>query len=250
MYMKKIMFSLLVVSMLSSVARASSEINLIKAELNMRFKNTKIDVIEKSEIPGLYTIVTGENIFYYNKETGYLLFGEILDRTGNSITAKKRKVVQESYFKQATEQLESIMKEDIFKKVAVKIGNGKNIIVEFTDPDCPYCRKLHTWFKGKEEIYTRYVILNPIPTLHPMATKKSSAILCSNNKTEMLHEVFDGKYDNQSVKDCETVEVKELLTKAGEYAKMFGASGTPTLMVNGKRVVGANTPLIEKLTQK
>ena len=26
---------------------------------------------------------------------------------------------------------------------ALKIGTGKTTIIEFTDPDCPYCRQLH-----------------------------------------------------------------------------------------------------------
>jgi thiol:disulfide interchange protein DsbC len=29
---------------------------------------------------------------------------------------------------------------------ALRIGTGKTTVIEFTDPDCPYCRKAYQYF--------------------------------------------------------------------------------------------------------
>jgi thiol:disulfide interchange protein DsbC len=47
----------------------------------------------------------------------------------------------------------------------IKIGDGKSVVIEFTDPDCTFCRKAADWLEKNREGVTRYVFLYPITRL-------------------------------------------------------------------------------------
>jgi len=44
---------------------------------------------------------------------------------------------------------------------AVKIGDGKKVVIEITDPDCPFCRTASEYFSKKTDVI-RYVFFAPL----------------------------------------------------------------------------------------
>jgi len=136
---KKILASF-VLSMLTAAVLASSCLSAqseteVRQALTKTFPGIKVGEIRGSDIPGLYEIEAGSNIIYFYPEKGLLVFGEIWTKDGRNITAEKRA------------QLASAKLKDVPLDKAVKIGNGRNKVIEFTDPDCPYCRKAAAFFK-------------------------------------------------------------------------------------------------------
>ncbi|MBV6341398.1 DsbC family protein [Candidatus Magnetobacterium casense] len=130
---------------------------------------------------------------------------------------------------------------------AVRIGMGRNIVVEFTDPDCPYCRKLADYMNKRKDV-TRYVFLFPLTQIHPQAQEKSVFILCSKNNAKALEDVMSGKYDKEKIPPCKNPqEATQLLEEHKQMATSVGVTSTPTLIVNGQRVNGADFALIEKI---
>ncbi|MBF0316608.1 MAG: DsbC family protein [Nitrospirae bacterium] len=129
---------------------------------------------------------------------------------------------------------------------AVRIGMGKNIVVEFTDPDCPYCRKLSDYMAKRKDV-TRYVFLFPLTQIHPQAQEKSKFILCSKNQAKALEDVMSGKYDKEKLPTCKGPQAEQLLEEHKKMADSAGVTSTPTLIVNGQLVQGANFELIEKI---
>jgi thiol:disulfide interchange protein DsbC len=200
------------------------------------FPNIPVESIMPTEIKGVYEVVSQNQIGYFAPEPGYLILGEIIDRNGTNITVKRR-----------NENIASKSK-DLPLDKALKIGNGKNIILEFTDPDCPYCRKASSFLSQKTDV-SRYVFFLPLP-MHKDAENKVKYIFCSNDKAKAYEEAMQGKLDSQKYEICKKPEIDDLVRIHKDASKKMGINSTPFFIVNGKSISGANTPEIDKALQQ
>jgi thiol:disulfide interchange protein DsbC len=200
------------------------------------FPNIPVESIMPTEIKGVYEIVSQNQIGYFAPEPGYLILGEIIDRNGTNITVKRR-----------NENIASKSK-DLPLDKALKIGSGKNIILEFTDPDCPYCRKASSFLSQKTDV-TRYVFFLPLP-MHKDAENKIKYIFCSNDKAKAYEEAMQGKLDSQKYEICKKPEIDDLVRIHKDASKKMGINSTPFFIVNGKSISGANTSEIDKALQQ
>jgi thiol:disulfide interchange protein DsbC len=199
------------------------------------FPDVAPDSVKESPVKGLYEIVKGNEIVYFDPVTGYLIFGEIVSpKEKKSLTADRKR------------QLREVKLKNMPLDKALKIGSGKKTVVEFTDPDCPFCRKAGVYLASRNDI-TRYVFLFPIAQLHPKAADKAKFILCSADKKKALEDVMSGKYDTEPYEPCTDPKVEELLKEHRTIGEGAGVTGTPLLIIDGTFVDGANMPLIEKL---
>lgn len=124
-------------------------------------------------------------------------------------------------------------------KDAVVLGakNPKKKAVVFTDPDCPYCRKLHEEMKqavAKRKDIAFYLIMFPLP-MHKDAYPKSQAVLCEKSLT-LLDDAFSGK----SVPEPKCSS--EALERSLAVGKEFNVSGTPTLVREDGTVTSGALP--------
>lgn len=200
------------------------------------FPNIPVESISPTEIKGVYEIIAQNQIGYFAPEPGYLILGEIIDRNGTSITARRR-----------NENIASKSKNLPLDK-ALKIGSGKNIILEFTDPDCPYCRRASTFLSQKTDV-TRYVFFLPLP-MHKDAENKVKYIFCSNDTAKAYEEAFQGKLDHQKYEACNKPDIDELVRIHKDVSRKMGITSTPFFIVNGKPISGANTVEIDKALQQ
>ncbi len=190
--------------------------------------------IEKTDIEELYEVVAGGNVFYYHPKTGNVLFGEMITKTFTNVTAERRNSL-----------ISAKLKELPLRK-AIRIGTGKNVVIEFTDVDCPFCRKLEEYFEKREDV-TRYVFLFPIESLHPESMKKAAAVFCTENRLDTYKKAMKGLYDGKDLPECNNADAAALLAEHKEFARKLGIQGTPALWINNVPVSGANIPLIEQL---
>lgn len=117
---------------------------------------------------------------------------------------------------------------DIPVKNALLMGSrtAKNSVIVFTDPDCPYCAKLH--LEMKKVITERtdiafYLKFLPLKG-HKDAYWKSKTILCEKS-LRLLEDNFEKKPIPR--KECDTQEIDSTL----EIAAKLGVTGTPTLVL-------------------
>ena len=107
-------------------------------------------------------------------------------------------------------------------------------VVVFTDPECPYCSKLHSELKkviSESKDIAFYLKLVALP-MHPDAHWKSESILCSKS-LQLLEDNFEQKAIPKP--GCETKAVDDNIS----LAKTLDISGTPTMiMPDGLVVVG------------
>ncbi|MSN27329.1 MAG: thioredoxin fold domain-containing protein [Geobacter sp.] len=127
---------------------------------------------------------------------------------------------------------------------AITIGNGPKTVIEFTDPDCPFCRKAAKYFEGRGDV-TRHVFFFPLPR-HARAKEKAQFILSQMNRAEAYHEVMSGKMDSVSRFEGITAKGIKLQEEQLETAKNHKIDSTPTFMINGRIIEGFDQRRIEE----
>jgi protein-disulfide isomerase len=137
-------------------------------------------------------------------------------------------------------------------------------IIEFSDFECPYCRKWHieVWPRLQEayEGQIRLVYRDfPLTNIHPNATPAASAANCAREQDrywEFNERLFSGvndlsvsgyqayaeelEMDMSAFGEClDSGRYNDEVMADFEYAANLGVSSTPTFFVNGIPVVGA-----------
>ncbi len=125
----------------------------------------------------------------------------------------------------------------------VKIGSGPKTVVEFTDPDCPFCRKASRYFESRPDV-TRYVFFNPLAR-HPKAKEKVRFILSMQDKAGAYHDVMSGKQDAAQALTA-TPEGGKLQEEQQAIAKKNKVDSTPTFIINGRIIEGFDLKRIEE----
>ncbi|MDD3845264.1 MAG: DsbC family protein [Syntrophorhabdaceae bacterium] len=190
------------------------------------------DSVRPTPVKGLYEVSKGGEIIYFFEEPELLFVGEIVDKTGKSLTDERKAEILVANVK------------NIPLDKAIKIGNGKQTIIEFTDPDCPYCRRASSYLGPLKDV-TRYVFFFPLPS-HKDAENKIRYIFCSSDRVKAYEDAMKGKLDTQKYTVCNKQETVDLLNAHKQIGSQIGVNGTPMFIINGKElVVGANFPAIE-----
>ena len=197
--------------------------------------NTKIAKYGKSLIDGFYEIYFDNGqIIYVNPFKRLILFGEIWNDRGYSYTANDRQ--------RWIQQLKS--KND--KKIADK---RKYEFVIFTDPDCPFCKRIEKYLIDKNiNLYVNFMPLS----IHPNAKQKSLKMLSSTNFEKLFLKHIDTNINLDKTKI--TSDAKEKLKNTQKIIKDIGLQeATPQIFVldsKTKKVVslirGANKAEITK----
>jgi len=201
--------------------------------------------VDFSEVPGLFIVdATGNNgkrgMLYMDFSKSYVVAGnflQIADRTNIS----KREMIKLRRVDLTTIPLTDSL-------VIGNPGAPKKLIV-FTDPQCPYCGKLHPELKKVVEAdpdIVFFIKLMPLVKLHPDSYRISKAILCEES-FELLEDSFAGKPIPEPT--CESDAVDRTL----KLAQDLGIGSTPTLILPDGRVAPGYRPaedILELLKNK
>jgi thiol:disulfide interchange protein DsbC len=134
--------------------------------------------------------------------------------------------------------------------ITMGAANAKKKVIVFTDPDCPYCRQLHTIMKqvvAKRSDIAFALIMNPLP-MHQDSPKKAQTILCTKS-LNILDDAFSGKPVPEPAATC----TAEAVEKSTALANSLQFNGTPTLVRDDGLVLSGFLPeekLIEWIDKK
>jgi len=206
-------------------------------------------------------VTIGENKetvkFYVSKDGKYLFRGEMSDLSKDPL-AETRAQIQ--------------------SKDAPALGDPKAAVtlVEYSDFECPVCRSLHDVLRGMLPNYAgkvRVVFKDfPLEQLHPWARTAAIAGRCAYQQDPAgFWKMYDLIYDNQEIisagnawtkmmdyagqsrLDADAFKTCMASPEAGEAVNASRANGqlldvnsTPTVFVNGRRMVGADAHLLEQ----
>jgi thiol:disulfide interchange protein DsbC len=216
----------------TDVAPASDAAVLSKAaieaqrQLKQTFTNLQFEDFGPAPVKGpLYQAIAGGRVIYYAPESEHILFAAVYDKNGTNLTALAQ---DES----ARNHLAAVDPKD-----ALALGPATApTIIEFTDPDCPYCRALDRFWAAKaaEGKPVRRLVYF-VSGIHEQAAAKAEHILCSPDPEATFKAVYGGA-NPASLHKCATGHSKVEADAA--LVRKIGVSGTPTLIANGKLISG------------
>jgi len=203
------------------------------AALRKLYPNSPVGEVSKTDIDGLYEVVSGGNIIYFHPKTGTIFTGDMI-RGGKSLTQARLNEISAKFLK------------DLPMEKSLRVGKGKKEIIEFSDTDCPYCRKADEYLAKRTDVTIR-LFLYPLPN-HPDARKKSLKILCSTDSAAAYRDAMVGKLDgNFALPDGCEAKKSALLEEHIAWGKKLGVSGTPAFWINGEKVNGYDVQRLEQL---
>jgi protein-disulfide isomerase len=195
--------------------------------------------------------------FYVSKDGKFLFRGDLSDMTKDPLAENQGQIQM---------------------KDAPSLGDAKAAVtlVEYSDFECPVCRNLHDVLRGMLPKYPGKVRLVfkdfPIEQLHPWARTAAIAGRCAfQQDPKSFWKMYDFIYDNQDIisaanawskmvdyagqsrLDTDAFKTCMASPEAGEAVNASRANGqqlevnsTPTVFVNGRRIVGADPHLLEQ----
>ena len=236
--------------------------------------NAKVVSVSNAPISGLYEVVIesgGRKVpIYVDCNLKYLVNGEIIDINKKvSLTRERLQQLQSQANSEKEEKLvkilgkdkvEMLKKEGLLEAVNivdlksipksnVAYGNGNIKIYVITDPQCPYCAKLHEEIKkvlAQRKDVSFEMIMYPLP-FHKHASGIAQNIICQNDnaaKQKILDAAFSytAKGDENGLTSLEKPcnAGKQAIDNNLKYGQANGINGTPTIIFpKGVAISGA-----------
>ncbi|MDO4998569.1 MAG: DsbC family protein, partial [Neisseria sp.] len=159
----------------STTQSAADKAIIEKLEKAYAEQDLKVQSVQATPIAGLYeVVVSGNQVVYTDAKADFMLVGDLINvNTKESLTEERNEELRKIDY--ASLPLDKAIKE-------VR-GNGKLHVAVFSDPDCPFCRRLEQEFAKMTDI-TIHTFMMPIPSLHPDAARKAEQIWCQPNPTQ------------------------------------------------------------------
>ena len=223
--------------------------------------------LKDSGVPGLMEtmveLTLGNNHqsaeMYVSRDGKYLFRGQMEDMTKDPLAENRSKLqIQDS--------------------PSLGPANAKVTIVEFADFECPICRQLHDVMRQILPKYPQVRLIfkdYPIEQIHPWAKTAALAGRCAYEQDpKAFWKLYDMMYDNQNMifpdnawnmmveyagdaglntdnfKACmASPQAAAAINASIANAKLLNVDSTPTLFIDGRRIVGADGDAIEKYIQ-
>jgi thiol:disulfide interchange protein DsbC len=189
--------------------------------------NAKILNVSMIPVKGLWEVDLESNnrkgMVYISFSKKYLFSGAIIEIKG------KKNLTQERLT-----EINRVNVSQIPLKDALIIGdkNAKNRIIVFTDPECPFCAKIHQEMKKvikERKDIAFYIKMFPLK-MHAGAYDKAKTIVCEKSLS-LLENAYEKKVLPKP--KCKTTVVDENI----KLAEKLGISGIPALIMPDGRVI-------------
>lgn len=197
----------------------------IRQALRERNGDMPIKSVTATAVPGLYEIYSDGQIFYSDATGDHVLIGSLVNtRNRTNLTQQRLEILKSVKFDALP----------LDKAITIVRGKGERRIAVFSDPDCPFCRRLEKELAGIENL-TVHVFLLPLAELHPQAMEVARDIWCADDPAKAWSAYMLEGRKPESGRNCAN-PIESIAAVAGE----LGISGTPAIVLpNGRRVDGA-----------
>lgn len=196
----------------------------IRQTLAERYPKLQINSVTPSPVPGIFEVWGNGNLVYTDAKADYLFAGPLVNTKSRLNLSQKR-----------IEELRAVKFDDLPLDKAIRIvrGQGERQLAVFSDPDCPFCKRLEQEL-AKVDNLTVHLFLYPIPALHPKATEIARNIWCAADRAKSWMDYMLENKAPAEVAACDT-PIQDIADLAGR----LGVEGTPALIFStGRRVDG------------
>ncbi|MCA8480100.1 DsbC family protein [Burkholderia multivorans] len=138
-------------------------------ELTKRFPAAQGAKIERA-FPGFWSVAKGNEVFFVRDDLSILISGEVVDLNQHRSLTQSVRDANPPRIDVAQLNL----------KDAIKFGNGSRRLFIFSDPDCPYCRKLEGTLTKLQDVT---IFIFPFPLAgHENAAEIAEGIWCQKDR--------------------------------------------------------------------
>ncbi|MDT8363215.1 MAG: DsbC family protein [Nitrosomonas sp.] len=217
----------LIVLLISGSAIAE-ESDLRKA-LQAHFPDGEIESLTQTPYQGLYEVVIGGEVFYTDEKADYFFMGHIVDtKTRSSLTSERMQQIRDA----RRIAIDSLPLQHALKTVK---GKGERSLIVYSDPNCPYCKKLEEELVQAENV-TIHTLVYPILN---GSMDTATAIWCAPDRVKAWDD-FMLRAIKPKAGECETPLMTIL--QSGQQHRV---TGTPTLIFADGSMVSGLIPLAE-----
>ncbi|MEJ2761456.1 MAG: DsbC family protein [Gammaproteobacteria bacterium] len=200
----------------------------ITAVMHGLFPDMKVTHIRESQLPGVYEVMLGTQVYYVSADGRYLMKGDLYD------LQKKRNLSERVRAAARTEVLKKIPPSD-YIEFAPK--HPKHTIYVFTDVTCPFCRRLHSHIAQLNNggLAVRYLAF-PRNGLKSPAYREMVSVWCAKDRKAALTAAKRGEHI--PARQCPNPVKKDF-----NLGQNMGVRGTPAIYLeNGKQIGGYKPP--------
>lgn len=195
---------------------------MIEAKLG----GAKVEAVQATPVPGIFEVrfrgADGPRIVYTDAEAAHIFIGELIDARND------RNLTEERLRRASAINIDSLPYE-----LAVKVqrGNGKRMLVVFSDPYCPACVEFEKTLARLEDVTIHYFMY---PVIRPELADHSRAVWCSPDRAKAWLELAQRRKPPPVSPNCEN-PIDKILAFGGK----LGVRSTPTIFfANGERMRG------------
>jgi thiol:disulfide interchange protein DsbC len=194
----------------------------------------EVTSVKPAPVRGLYEItlvkakehITVHAYLDYGKK--HLIGGQIYDLTTHQVVGAATA--------QAKPQRDRLDPAGLKSEGSIVMGNpkGKKRLFVFTDPECPFCAKMHLELQKLvplEPDLAIYIKMYPLK-MHPHAYDKARVILGGRSLGLLEKSFAGGKLPAPGARDS-----KQALDESMRYAESVGINSTPTLVLSDGRIL-------------
>jgi len=218
---------LFLATLLFSAAALADE-GAIRRVLETKF-GILVEGVQPAPIEGLYEVRVrsqrGVEILYSDPQGAHIISGgDVIE------TASGRNLTEERMRKLSAIDFGSL---PLGKAVKIQRGDGRRVLVMFSDPYCPYCRRFEKVLQQVSDV-TVYVFMYPV--IQPARIDHSRAVWCSKDRAAawLALAAQDQPKVPSASPGCQN-PVNDIL----RLGQSLGVNSTPTLFfANGERVSG------------
>lgn len=225
----------------------------VLATLQKVYPQNRIRFARETPIAGFYEVILGEGVSYVFISPNTLEKLDLVNEKnrdsyfqhwifGGVFYDMKNQVDLTSPMKKLAQMID-VTKLPTENAITREKGKPVNTLYVFTDPRCPFCKKLESELVKLDNVRI-HTFLTPLTSLHPDAKEISARILCAKDKAQAFEDfMLRGKEITEPAKCQTTLDANERLMSE------LGIRGTPTIFFeNGERATGAMT--IEAIQKK
>ncbi|GFO63251.1 DsbC family protein [Geomonas paludis] len=192
-----------------------------------------ITSVRETAIPGLFEFSGSDGTaVYFYPASGYVVVGKIYDQEGKNIA-------EEGMRKAAQEKMKPFL---AAREQGIAVGSGPVEVIEITNPDCGYCRKLSKHLDRNRDITRRIFMVGEGESL-----QKARYVAAATDKSKALREVMSGLFDDDPEFAAKKFEDGGVVDAHVKLAEKVGVDATPIVLINGKVVEGADLEEIDAL---
>lgn len=200
----------------------------VTAAMQELFPDMDISSIRESQIPGLYEVMSGTEVFYVSADGEYLLRGDLFDLSERrNLTENQRAAVRIDILNNISDS----------EYIEFAPDNPEHVIYVFTDISCGYCRRLHNDVPqlNRNGLAVRYLAF-PRQGTETSTYRQMVSVWCAEDPGAALTAAKQGRH-------VEPASCPNPVASQFNLGRSLGVRGTPAIyMDDGREIPGYRPP--------